>query len=154
MALSDYIGRRADIVAYFGDDPKKEVLLLADLDQDQQGGQVCVGYKKVAQRFIVKLLTVRGSIPYRPKSGCDFMLGLQRGQYRTSSDVYLAFGAAVALLRREFAAEDTGLPSDEQFRNAKLSKTFFRDSTVVLYIDLTTQAGETAPLILPLNVSV
>lgn len=150
-----YAGRTVDLVAYYLETTIGETRLGQDLARPNLGGEICTGPQKLAQRFLLKLFTIAGSMKYRPADGCNFMSTIQGGNLRSSADVFLAFAVASATLRRQFATEDLLVPKlDEQFKSAELQTVNLQDDKITLYINLTSQAGTSAVAILPISASV
>ena len=113
----DYIDRTVDLVAFSGPFPSASVPLAMALARDGEGGQIQTGILKLAQRFLLLLLTPRGSTPSLPLAGCDFMPQLQQGLLRSTLDVYAAFSSAVSDIKTQLlAGEATRDPADERFR--------------------------------------
>lgn len=150
-----YAGRTVDLVAYYLETPLGETKLGQDLARPSLGGEICTGPQKLAQRFLIKLFTITGSVKYRPTDGCNFMSTILSGNLRSSADTFLAFSVAVATLRRQFVTEDLLVTQrDEQFKSAELQTVKIQADQITLYINLTSQAGTSAVAILPISASV
>lgn len=152
-SVSDYLGRRVDVLAF----PGARAAGAAPLGQDVllDGGRLCVGVQKLAQRWLLEFLTGRGTMRYAPDRGTDFVAELRAGGLRTEADVQAAFLtarlAAGKRLRAEDAADDG--PDDEKYADAALLSVAVRpDRTLVLGVEVTSLAGTSRKVILPLTV--
>lgn len=149
MTITAYQGRTVDVMA-FQDvvGPGKEARLTPSLVTG--GGTVCTGIQKLAQRFLLELLTEQGTILHLPERGTRFLPNLRRG-IRTELDVFTAFGFAVANAARNLRADETTAdPDDERFARAELTSVALLPGHVTLHIRLTSRAGTSRPVILPL----
>jgi len=129
-------------------------LLSQDLLRTGEGGFVCVGIQKLAQRWLIEFLTIRGSMKYKPDRGCDFMQEVRSQALRTEQDVYAAFLASRRQVANNLRAEDLEAdPADERYADAELLSVVIRpDRTMVLTVQITSAAGTTRQVILPLAV--
>lgn len=153
MILADYAGRSYDISAFSGGSPSGDVLLIPELASEGAGGEICTGAAKLAQRFLIELLTEAGSLRYQPERGTYFLSTLQSGRARNETDVFTAFALAVGRVERMFASiERTTDPADERFERAELTLLTFRPDGLRLTIALTSRAGATRPVILPIPI--
>jgi hypothetical protein len=83
------------------------------------------GIERVAQRFLMLLLTEYGSTRYRKQfeqpRGTMFMTQWRKGEFRAESDLTAAFDVAIIMinsqLREEFSYD---APPEDQFTKAKL----------------------------------
>jgi hypothetical protein len=151
MAITDYIGRTVDLSIFQGSRPEGDVLLDQSLVGDTDSGAAITGINKLAQRFLIRLLTEKGSIPYLPNEGSEFMYEARTGHFQVVSDVYAAFSASVVDIRRSFLAEEiTGEPADEQFEKAELLNVTLSGGEASVLIKLTSRAGTSREYIAPL----
>lgn len=156
--IADYAGRYIDVMAYQGVRTGGDNQLAMSLAATDDGGKICTGAQKLAQRFVLRLFTQRGSMPYRPDEGCDFMTRLLAGQLRTSLDVYAEFGAAVIDIRKSMRVEETdervtrGITPDpeEIMTSAELTGVRVTPGNVVMQITITSRAGTSRKIILPI----
>lgn len=150
--VADYAGRVYDVAAFRGQKPSGDALLDQSLLDAESGGEICTGVQKVAQWFLIELLTVRGSVAYDPDRGTTFMQELLRGQLRSELDVHQAFSFAVGAIRMRAArlarASD---PDDERFSGATLNSVLIGPGYVTLRIAVTTAAGAARKVILPIK---
>lgn len=152
--VSDYLGRKVEVLAFPGARPTGSQLLTQSLLRPLEGGQVCVGVQKLAQRWLIEFLTIRGTMKYKPLRGSDFMAELRSQALRSENDVYAAFLAARGQVATNLRAEDLPEdPADERYADARLlSVTLRSDRTVVLTVDIMSAAGTARKVILPLTV--
>lgn len=129
-------------------------LLQQDLLRPLEGGQVCVGIQKLAQRWLIEFLTIRGSMKYKPDRGCDFMQEVRSQSLRTENDIYSGFLASRSQVAANLRAEDVETdPADERYAGSELLSVVIRpDRTMVLTVEITSAAGTSRKVILPLTV--
>lgn len=152
-SVIDYVNRTIDLLAYQGVSATGNPLLDSALWDGAEGGEVCTGVQKLVQRWLIEFLTVQGSLTYLPARGCAFMLLLRQGQLHTTTDIEQAFFLSAQQVQLNLTAEETAaMPEDEQFASAALDSVTISGETVSLYVTILSQAGTTAPLILPINV--
>ena len=122
MAIEDYVGRTIDILAYFTDNVGTgEVQLEPSLTANNTGGHLTTGIQKLAQRFLLELLTERGSMTYAPTRGSGFMRDARLGIMLTPLDVMTSFSAALTDIRRNLQLEEKDTdPNDERFDRAEI----------------------------------
>jgi hypothetical protein len=123
------------------------------LADNLSSGERITGSLKLAQRYVCRLMTLRGSIPYLPNHGCNFIAALRVTGMATESDVFTAFSAAqIELgpsLRSEENAED---PTNERFGKAILnSVTLLADDTLELDVSVYSLAGNPTTVKIPLS---
>jgi hypothetical protein len=151
--MADYQGRTYDVCAFRGQQAEGEILLMQSLVAD--GGAICTGVVKAAQRFVLGFLNERGSRPYDPAWGCDFTTRLRHGYLRHESDVFAAFALAAAEILDMLADADevASPPDDERLTAATLMGVALRPGQCQLRIALATAAGTARAVILPIATS-
>jgi hypothetical protein len=151
--VADYVGRTFDVLALrnvqpVGAYPVDQSLFGGNV---APGGEVCTGIVKLAQWFTITLLTPKGSQQYNPNNGTTFITKLLNGSVRTETDVFIAFGFAMGDIKMLAAQSETAdTPLDEQYGVAILNSVVISSGIVVLRITLTSQAGSSWKLILPI----
>ncbi len=151
----DYIGRTVDVLAFQGVSPDTEVLLSQSLVSPGEGGEICTGVQKLAQRWLIEFLTIQGTLLYLPVRGCPFMGQLARGELHTSLDAEQAFYLSANQVRSNLQAEeDTTMPDDERFASSALDSIAVGGGSLTLTVTITSLAGNTAAIILPITVRV
>lgn len=150
-SVADYVGRRVDLCAYQGPTAVGTATLEQSLADPNGLGTVCTGVQILVQRFIIELFTRRGSVQYQPTRGTTFMTQLKLGYLRTEAEVATAFSEAIrdvyATLKTYETATD---PTDEIFKSAELLAVAINDNTVSLSIGITSEAGSSRRVILPI----
>lgn len=152
LALA-YSGRTFDVLALRSPSPTSLSLVSQSLFNDglDMGGDVCTGIVKLAQWFLIQLLTPQGSKLYDPLDGTTFISKLIAGQLRTDTDVQMAFGFAVGqITTRARQLQTDATPLDEQFGTATLTQVQIAPGTLTLNITMTSQAGSSWTLIVPI----
>ena len=154
MSVQDYQSRRYDVMAFQGVlPPGKTALLEQALASSASSGSIATGVQKAAQKFVLELLTSRGSWRFLPEQGTDFIAKLKRGELRTELDIFTAFNfAATRIIRKLQADQESSDPDDERIRSASLDKLALSGSTAKLFISISTAAGDTRQVILPIEV--
>lgn len=154
MSAAEYVGRTYDLLAFHGAAPGKSVLLEeALLPSDDSGGYIVAGIEKLAQRFLLALLTVAGSKVQRPEDGCQFVADARLGYWRTAADVYQSFYAALVDVKRQLQRdEDDNTPDDEVFAGATLEEVRLDWPTARLLVRLESAAGTARTFVTPLAV--
>lgn len=151
--VADYQDRAYDLVAFQGIKASGVALTPQALTAPPAMGNVCTGAAKLAQRFLLEFLTPLGSMPFNQTRGCSFMTALMQGELTTEVAVFTAFTYAVAeianSLRQDTLPTD---PTDEQFSDAELIGLALLPGKLTLSIQLTTVAGTTRPVILPIPI--
>lgn len=155
MSVTDYVGRTIDLLAYQGAVARGERLLTQELAEPGNSGTIITGIHKLSQRFLLELLTERGSIAYLPARGCDFMTEANRGSWRTPLDIQAAFSASVTDISTNLKNEESSSdPSDERFSAAELVAVSLVAGDAAITIKITSLAGASRAVILPLSVIV
>jgi hypothetical protein len=154
--ISAYVGRTVDMLAF--DDAKAtgEAKLTQALVQPQQSGALTTGIQKLVQRFLIELLTERGSLEYLPDRGTFFITQVRAGSIRTSQELFVAFSSAELDLRNNLRLEDNAStdPLDEQYGSATLLAASLSGDTASLSIEVTSAAGTSRKVIYPLRVAI
>jgi len=156
MPISDYLNRTHDLLAYTGGDVAGgEVLLAQALATPDNGGQITTGIQKLAQRFLLELLTEQGTLTYLPGRGCDFMAKARLGNFLTPLDVLAAFSGALVDIRNNLEIEEAESdPDDERFLDAAAESVTLNAGSATLHIRITSRAGNTRKVIAPLNITI
>ena len=157
MSVAQYIGRQVDLLAYDGDLTGGRTPLLMRLAAEDHGGKVTTGLQQLAQRLLVELFTIRGSMVHFPERGCDFLAQAMRGEFRTPLDVFAGFASALLDIRQQLLLQETeDDPLDERFEDAELTKVELSASTGMrLWISIKSRApAGSATYVVPLAISV
>lgn len=150
--IAEYVGRTVDVLAYTGASPDGERLLTQSLASNGGGGQVCTGLQKLSQRFAIMLLTEKGTVPYLPDRGSDFMTQARLGRLRTQVDVMSSFSAAmIDVLANMKAEETTNDPDDERIDTADLLSVAVSPGFASITVQVSSRAGGTTSFIMPLD---
>lgn len=152
---SDYVGRQFDLLALQGAKPVGDVRLAKTMFSEQDLGQVCTGVQKLAQRWLLHLLTVKGSMPFNADDGTSFITDARSGRWRTEEDVQESYefaAADVALFMTREESDD--MHPEDRFQNAVLQRiAILPDRSVSLTIAINSQAGTSRKVILPVAFS-
>jgi hypothetical protein len=149
--VASYTGRTYDVSAFRGQQAAGAIRLDASLAGPGDSGEAITGTLKVAQWFLIEFLTALGSLPYDPSRGTSFVPSLISGALQTETDVFVAFSFAVGNLTVLAAQlEPETAPLDEQFATAVLNSVLITPGVVQLSITLTTMAGASRAIILPI----
>lgn len=113
-------------------------------------GKNISGSEKLVQRFLIELLTPRGSDIYRSNRGSIFLTEWQNG-ITTEARLIQIFGLAEQQVRLQLQSEETDDdPDNERYVDASILKLEIAAEQVKLYLTVNSQAG-TATVILPLS---
>jgi hypothetical protein len=141
-----------DVLALQGAKPMGEVLLQQILFNDIAAGMLCTGIQKLAQRFVLELLTELGSMLYLPARGTQFMTKFRQGYLHTETDVFIAFNLALNELELSLTAEElTTDPLDERYASATLDSVVIVNGGAILHVSLQSQAGSAREVIMPIS---
>ena len=156
MAIQEYVGRKIDILAYYTDETGVgEVQLEQKLAPQGTGGLITTGIQKLAQRFLLELLTEKGSMIYNPTRGCDFMKEARLGYLRTPLDVMASFSAALSDVKRNLQLEEKATDSaDEKLASAEVLSVNLVGDKASVSVQILSQAGTTRTVVAPLAVMI
>lgn len=151
--VRDYAGRTVDYLAF--DNAKKTGEALLNQTLAERSGALITGIEKLVQRFLIELLTEKGSLDYDLNRGTFFMTQLRSGVVRTSQELFAAFSSAEVDVRNNLRLEedaDTD-PDDEQYSLAILQNASLLGDTATLTIQVMSGAGESRTVIYPLRIA-
>jgi len=149
----DYIGRRFDLLAYRGAAPVGDVLLRQTMFDADASGEVCTGVQKLAQRWVLHFLMIRGSMKFLPDRGTDFIKQARQNVLRDESMVQMKFNEAAVRARLDMQAEETDDMNDEDrlaTPGAELISINLFDDQLSLVVSIFSLAGESRKIILPI----
>ena len=148
----DYVNRLYDLAVFGNVQAVGEAQLTQSLFGDNSGA-ITTGVNKLCQRVAIELLTESASLPYDQDSRGTELLGtLRRGELRTEMDVYAAFSFAAARIERLFSSlETTSDVDEERLASLNLDQLVLSPDLVKLYITVTTAAGTSRTVILPIT---
>jgi len=150
MSTADYIDRRFDILALQGATAAGKVQLKQQLFEPGSG-EICTGVQKLAQRWVLEFLTIRGSVTFQPLRGTNFMAIARRGGFRNEVDVIAEFNFAAVDVRRTLLNEQVdAMQDDERLERADLTNVAISAGQLLLTITITSQAGTSRKAILPI----
>jgi hypothetical protein len=124
------------------------------LADEISSGDTVTGIQKLAQRYLLKLMTRRGSIPYMATEGSTFMPLIVDGGAVSEADVFAAFTAASvdvasSLAKEELATDD----NSERFGAAYLQKLTVMNGSLRLDIKINNKLGESIGVRVPIQFS-
>ena len=150
MAAADYADRVTDILAFETSAQGKELSSRGTLF-GTEAGFLCTGIQKLAQRFLLELLTESGSIVHQKERGCDFLKNLRSGNVRTELDVFQIFSLGRPVVASNLRGEEDGSePNDERYAGSYLSNVIIAQDSLTLTIAVQSRQGTTREIILPL----
>lgn len=113
-------------------------------------GTTVSGAGKLVQRFLIELLTPRGSDVYRPQRGSIFLTEWQNG-ITTEARLMQIFGLSEQQVRLQLQNEETSDdPDDERYVDASITKLEIASNQLRLYLTVNSRAGA-ATVIVPLE---
>ena len=150
MAVSDYIGRTIDVLAFQGGTAVGEVELDRALVGDTGEGAITTGIQKLAQKWLITLLTEKGTVKYKPTFGTTFMAELQMGNVSTDQNLFAVFNANELDLKSQLLEdEDATTPTDEQYKESIITSATVIPGYVNITVTLASQSS-TAEFIVPI----
>lgn len=153
-SVQDYVGRTIDLLAFDGAKASGEAKLIPALVLPGQSGALITGIQKLVQRFLLELLTERGSLEYQPTRGTFFLTRIRAGIVRTSQDLFSEFTIAEVELKNSLMLEESDTdPSDERYLEARLLSASLFGDQATLNIQVTSRAGVSRTVIYPLRVT-
>lgn len=154
MSAVDYVGRYVDLVVFHGTEAVGDVPLTQALTPPGQSGAVSTGIVKLGQRFLLELLTERGSVLYRPSRGSTFLTEVRSQRIRTVTDLRAALSRGLLDVRRNLQGEDSDkYPLDEQYGGAVVDHVTLHNGYARIYISVRSRDAN-VKVILPINISV
>tara|TARA_A100001015_G_scaffold298353_1_gene380972 strand:- start:316 stop:786 length:471 start_codon:yes stop_codon:yes gene_type:complete len=152
MIVSDYIGRTIDVLAFRGGNASGQVLLNATLADAESSGEITTGIQKLAQRWIITMLTELGSVTYKPEMGTTFMTQLRAGEVHSDADMRALFTLTELSAREQLQNEiTTTTPLDEQYLSASLEAVTVSNGNISITVNLYSKSPEnTATFIMPI----
>ena len=153
---TDYTGRTVDILAFDGAFSDGKFELAQSLHSSSKpSGQVCAGIQKLTQRWVIELLTPRGSMPYLPTRGSSFLNDVRSGKIRTEIDASLLFNFARDQVAFNLIQEDNlgTYPADERYGGADLlGVQVVTGSKMTISVRINSLAGSTRVFVVPVSV--
>jgi hypothetical protein len=115
------------------------------------------GIQKLVQRYIILLLTQKGSQPIFPSFGTDFMAAIKSKNMVTYEDAIHEFNFAnmqVIETFREYQANTPNIPDDEQLNTAVLNSLAYdsASNSAVFNVRIYSNTGENVDYILPIPI--
>jgi hypothetical protein len=152
MPITNYIDRTADLLAFHVASASLPALTAL---VPPTGALLCVGVQKLAQRWLLELLTERGTIPSLPNRGTTFMTEARQGLFRTTLDAEQAYALADDQAATNLVAEETDdMPDDERLDRTELLSLSLSGDRLTLRVQLYSKAGETVEVIAPIAVRI
>lgn len=151
--IADYLDRTIDYFAFRGVVGVGPLQLQQSFAGTSGAGEICTGIQKLVQRFVLELLTEKGTIPYDTDRGCTFLTDAVAGRLQTELDVIQTFNLALIDIIRNLQGEEAETdPTDERFSSARLLGMTLLPGYLSLRVQVTSQAGTSRVFILPLPV--
>jgi hypothetical protein len=148
---ADYIGRQFDLLAVRGAARVGDAQLDQTLFGTDASGEVCTGVQMLAQRWMLKFLTIRGSMPFLSNEGTDFVSRVRNGELRNEAMVEAAFQVSAVEVRANMLNEETSNMHDEdRMGNATLKAIGIAGDWILLTVQITSLAGASRQVILPI----
>lgn len=112
-------------------------------------GEIITDGAKLVQKYVVILMTEKGSIPYASLRGSNFISILRMTGMNSEADVLTAFAGAQLDLRRQLKLTGSE-PADEQFVKATVKGILITSESILLSFNIIT-AGEGLSVTIPIN---
>jgi hypothetical protein len=153
---TDYTGRTVDLEVFQTEAVPSQLLKLSLTATDGNAHRRVTGMQKLVQRYLLALLTPKGSVKYYPDRGTDLMLAAAAGLFQGRSDIVQYFGlansdAAAQLKAADASVEGASAPDDEKYAKSWLMDYLIDQTGTRLYLKvrLLSQAGEDFTFIIP-----
>jgi len=147
-----YAGRSVDILMFDDFRERGDTLVTQALVLPGQRGAVIAGIEKLAQRFVIELLTEQGSVLGDPTRGCPFMTDANRNRWNSQQDVNSSFNLSLVLIQSRMVQDQLPTdPPDERLRSATLTEIIFTRDRVAITIEIQSVAGTDRVVLLPLR---
>lgn len=147
---TNYYKRSIDLSVFQGIDEKRMVTVNQSLFNN--GGEVCTGLQKLIQRWLITFLTPKGAVKFHPNWGTTYVS--ESTGFHSEIDAEIAFYSANAdaceQMRRE---EDNNMELEERIEKVTLEDISIYDTGFSLHVTIVSRFGESAPLVLPINVN-
>lgn len=154
-SVSDYTGRLVDLLAFDGAKTSGEAQLEMVLAQPGESGKITAGIQKLVQRYLLEFATERGSLPYDEERGTNFLYEARSGIFTSSVDVLGAFARAHSFVLENLVGEEVDSdPDDERLASAEVESVAFSPGSVSLRIRITSLAGDTRQVLMPIGVTI
>lgn len=151
--INDYIGRTVDLLAFKDASPDREKLLRMALVGEGDRGEVTAGIQKLAQRWLIEILTEEGSLRYDSNRGTIFMIEARLGRIRNTADAEQVFFFAADQARFALQAEETDdTPLDEAYSRVELESITVLDGFMLMRVRLYSVLGNDREILLPIDV--
>lgn len=152
--VEQYGGRTVDFLAFENMKSKGDTLLTQTLVLPGQTGALITGIEKLVQRFLLELLTEKGSLLYAQHRGTFFITKIRAGMVRTSQALFSVFNSSELELRTNLKLEDNKLiePADERYKQSKLLAASLLGDVATLSIQVQSMAEENRIVIYPLRI--
>ena len=154
MPLTDFTGRTVDLFVMQGAKEKGLQPITPGLGLDT-GGEVTTGVQKAVQFFLIVFLTQKGSRPHDPEFGTRFMETILKSNINDSNMQITFRDAAEDILEQQARYKQDDARDDEVILEADLvSFASPSPDQMSLTVLLTTGAGETREVILPVSLAI
>lgn len=147
---TNYYQRSIDVSVFQG--IKENGIATVDQSLFNNGGEVCTGIQKLIQRWLIRFLTPMGSVKFHPDWGTEFLS--EAPSFHSEIDTEIAFYNAISDVNDQLFEEETeDMSDDEKLERVDLLSITVQDTGFVMNIQITSQNGESAPLILPITIN-
>lgn len=153
--VREYVGRTVDLLAFQMDRTAQRQEMVQSLVRGVERGRLVTGVEKLAQRFLLILLTEVESMGYLPQAGTRFLIDARFGSWRTTADIRQSFASAVLDVQRQLRQQELDSdPDEEKFASAEITGLSLTGDGVKLAIRLTSVAGDSREILTPISVVV
>lgn len=147
---TNYLNRSVDLSVFQG--IKADGVATIDQSLFNNGGEVCTGIQKLIQQWLITFLTPEGSVKFHPERGTSFLAEASnfRNEIEAATEFYVCNSDACDQLEE---AETDDMPDDERIDTVKLNNITITSDGFKLKVTLTSLAGNSAPLVLPITIN-
>ena len=133
------------------DTEAEEVTSLGD---PGSGPALITGIVKLAQRWMLEFLTVRGSLVGLPTRGCSFLQAAAAGSLTTETDVFQQFLLASAEIETNLRSDESDTDEeDERYAGCLLQAFSLSNGRMTLTVLISSAAGASRVIQIPIAIA-
>ena len=118
-------------------------------------GRLLTAHEKLAQRFLLELMTEKGSMTFDPLRGCDFITRLRSGVVLNEQDVINIFYTALIDITGNLTNEETSNDeTNQRFGGANINSIAISSGVVTMNISVINVIEEAINLSIPVSLSI
>lgn len=141
-----------DVAAYQLPDSGSSYYTAALITSTSQG-RLLSGPEKLAQRFLLELMTETGSLTFKPNRGCEFLTRILTRQIYNDAELINTFYIALTTITTNLQSEETASdPDNERFAKAELGSMTVSPGQLSLSVTVYSLTAEAIALSIPIAI--